>query len=206
MTAAGAAESYARLVVRLRYAVIAAWIGIAVVATSVLPGLVEGGDDLGFVGLEGRGDEPVNTFSGGMRRRLELARVLVHQPEILVLDEPTEGLDPAFFRAFWHKIRELRDERGLSVLLTTHDPAEADQCDRLAILDSGRIVASGTPAELKARLGGDLVTIDAGSIRLTVDGLSLAESVVRRHRLAERFLTDLLGLSWAEAHVEAGEV
>ncbi len=119
---------------------------------------------LAAAGLEGRGDEAVNKLSGGMRRRLELARVLIHEPEILVLDEPTEGLDPAFFRSFWRQIHALRDERGLSVMLTTHDPLEADQCDRLVILDGGRVVASGTPAELKARVGGDLVTVDGDDL------------------------------------------
>jgi ABC-2 type transport system ATP-binding protein len=116
---------------------------------------------LALVGLEGRADEPVARFSGGMRRRLELARVLLHDPEILILDEPTHGLDPGFFRTFWKQILDLRAARGLSVLLTTHDPLEAENCDRLAILDAGKIICCGTPEELKARIGGDVITVEA---------------------------------------------
>src|SRR5262249_4395261 len=116
---------------------------------------------LQLTGLHERASEPVGRFSGGMRRRLELARVLLHDPQILILDEPTQGLDPGFFRTFGAQIPELRDTRGLSVLLTTHDPQEAEQCDRLAILDAGKIIATGTPAELKERIGGDVITIDA---------------------------------------------
>ncbi len=111
--------------------------------------------------LEGRAREPVARFSGGMRRRLELARVLLHDPEILILDEPTQGLDPAFFRAFWTHVRGLVKSRGLTVLLTTHDPEEGEQCDRLAVLDGGKIIASGSPDDLKARVGGDVITIEA---------------------------------------------
>jgi ABC-2 type transport system ATP-binding protein len=111
--------------------------------------------------LEGRSREPVARFSGGMRRRLELARVLLHDPELLILDEPTQGLDPAFFRAFWSHVRGLVASRGLTVLLTTHDPEEGEQCDRLAVLDGGKVIASGTPDELKAKVGGDVITIEA---------------------------------------------
>jgi ABC-2 type transport system ATP-binding protein len=105
-------------------------------------------------------DRAVKTYSGGMRRRLELAVGIVHAPKILFLDEPTLGLDPQGRAGFWKYIQELRKELGLTVFLTTHYLDEADNlCDRLAIIDHGKIVASGTPAELKDRLGGDIVTL-----------------------------------------------
>jgi ABC-2 type transport system ATP-binding protein len=114
---------------------------------------------LATVGLDGRAGDRVATFSGGMRRRLELARVLLVQPELLILDEPTEGLDPGFFRAFWVLIRRLVRDDGVAVLLTTHDALEAEECDRLIVLDHGKVVAQGTPEELKARVGGDVIVI-----------------------------------------------
>lgn len=111
--------------------------------------------------LAERADELVSGFSGGMRRRLELGRVLLHDPELLILDEPTQGLDPAFFKKFWAHILDLCRVKHLTVLLTTHDPMEAEMCHRLAILDQGRIIAQGSPSELKARVGGDVVTVEA---------------------------------------------
>ncbi|HYO59000.1 ABC transporter ATP-binding protein [Archangium sp.] len=116
---------------------------------------------LRLIDLQERGDERVSTWSGGMRRRLELARALVHQPRILLMDEPTQGLDEASFRSFWAHLRALRDAEGLTVLLTTHRADEAEMCDRLAVLDSGRLVATDTPAALAARMGGDILTVEA---------------------------------------------
>jgi ABC-2 type transport system ATP-binding protein len=105
-------------------------------------------------------DRPVRTYSGGMRRRLELAVGIVHAPKLLFLDEPTLGLDPQGRAGFWRYIQSLRKELGLTVFLTTHYLDEADNlCDRLAIIDHGKIVATGTPGELKDALGGDVVTI-----------------------------------------------
>jgi len=106
------------------------------------------------------GDRLAKTYSGGMRRRLELAVGTVHSPSILFLDEPTLGLDPQGRAGFWRYVQELRREHGMTVFVTTHYLEEADgMCDRIAIIDHGHIVASGTPAELKDRLGGDVVTI-----------------------------------------------
>jgi ABC-2 type transport system ATP-binding protein len=96
---------------------------------------------------------PVRTYSGGMRRRLELGRVLLHEPDVLFLDEPTAGLDPQTRRAFWAHLSELRRERGLTVFLTTHYLEEVEGADQVAILDHGRIIAHGSPAQLKARMG-----------------------------------------------------
>ncbi len=112
-------------------------------------------------GLAERSRDPAGKLSGGMRRRLELARALVHRPSILLMDEPTNGLDAAAFRQTWQTVHALRREDGLTVLLTTHRPDEAEECDRLAILAAGRVVASGTPEALRARVSGDVLTIDA---------------------------------------------
>jgi ABC-2 type transport system ATP-binding protein len=105
-------------------------------------------------------DRLAKTYSGGMRRRLELAVGIIHEPHVLFLDEPTLGLDPQGRAGFWRYVDELRKATGLTVFLTTHYLDEADQsCDRLAIIDHGKIVATGTPSELKDRLGGDVVTV-----------------------------------------------
>ncbi|MGZ3478145.1 MAG: ATP-binding cassette domain-containing protein, partial [Polyangiales bacterium] len=98
--------------------------------------------------------------SGGMRRRLELARVLLHKPEILLLDEPTQGLDVAAGRRIWSQLMELRKREKLTILLTTHSPEEAEHCDRIVVLDKGAAIAEGTPDELRARVGGDVVTME----------------------------------------------
>jgi ABC-2 type transport system ATP-binding protein len=112
-------------------------------------------------------DRPTGTWSGGQRRRLDLAIGLVHRPRLVFLDEPTTGLDPQSRANLWDEIRRLRD-RGTTVLITTHYLEEADAlCDRLAIIDHGRIVAEGTPDELKRRIAGDVVT-------LVVDGDGVA--------------------------------
>ncbi len=111
--------------------------------------------------LSARGDEQVAKFSGGLRQRLELERALLGEPDLLILDEPTQGLDPGFRRTFWRGIREACARRGLAVLLTTHDPHEAAECDRVAVLDAGRIVAEGTPRALCDRLGGDVLVVEA---------------------------------------------
>ena len=116
---------------------------------------------LEWVGLADAADRMVRTYSGGMKRRLDIALGLVHEPEVLFLDEPTTGLDPETRAALWEDLLRLKHERRLAVLLTTHYLDEADRlCDRLAIVDRGRVVAEGTPAELKAAIRGDRVTLE----------------------------------------------
>ena len=116
---------------------------------------------LASAGLAARAREAVERLSGGLRRRLELARALVHAPELLVMDEPTVGLDAATFRAFWDGIETLRRADGTTVVLTTHRPDEAERCDRLAVLARGTIVACESPDALRARVAGDLIVVEA---------------------------------------------
>src|SRR5437868_10132533 len=113
------------------------------------------------VGLADRAKERVETFSGGMQRRIELAKGLLHHPGVLLLDEPTTGLDPGARRDLWQYLQILRDEEQVSVLVTTHLMEEAENCDRLAIINEGNLLALGTPAELKSEIGGDVIMLDA---------------------------------------------
>jgi ABC-2 type transport system ATP-binding protein len=115
---------------------------------------------LSLVELWDRRGDRVRTFSGGMKRRLEIARGLLHHPRVLFLDEPTVGLDPQTRRRIWDYLAHLRMREGLTIFMTTHYMDEAEQCDRIAVIDHGEIVALDTPAGLKAAVGGDLVTID----------------------------------------------
>jgi len=116
---------------------------------------------LTMVDLADRARDLVSTYSGGMRKRLDIAEGLIHRPAVLFLDEPTLGLDIQTRRRIWDYIRLLRDREGVTVFMTTHYMEEADQlCDRIAIIDHGRIAAIGTPDKLKAGIGGDLLTLD----------------------------------------------
>jgi len=118
---------------------------------------------LTWLGLADAADRIVNTYSGGMRRRLDIAIGLIHRPAVVFLDEPTTGLDPEARTALWQILLQLRAAQSISILLTTHYLDEADRlCDRLAIVDHGRVVAEGTPEELKAELQGDRVTLEVG--------------------------------------------
>jgi len=120
--------------------------------TKVLIDLIELGDWL---------DKPIKTYSGGMRRRLEIVRALLHSPRILFLDEPTLGLDPQSRRRIWDYLREINSKDGITIFLTTHYMEEADQlCQRVAIIDKGKIVAFDTPQALKNIIGGDVVSLD----------------------------------------------
>jgi ABC-2 type transport system ATP-binding protein len=113
-----------------------------------------------LLGLENRLDDEVRTYSGGMKRRLEVARGLLHSPRVLFLDEPTLGLDPQTRRRIWEHVRELRARDGVTVFFTTHYMDEAEHSDRIAVIDHGRIVALDTPERLKDRVGGDVVTLE----------------------------------------------
>jgi ABC-2 type transport system ATP-binding protein len=131
---------------------------------------------LKMVDLWERRGSLIRTFSGGMKRRLEIARGLMHRPLLLILDEPTIGLDPKSRRDIWHYIHQARQEWAMTILLTTHYLEEADGADRVAIMSKGNIVALDTPSNLKASLGPSLVTLELpsdkiGQVKNTLQGL-----------------------------------
>jgi ABC-2 type transport system ATP-binding protein len=138
---------------------------------------------LEMVGLWERRDTAVQTFSGGMRRRLEIARGLMHSPRVLFLDEPTLGLDPQTRSSIWRYIGELRESERITIFMTTHYMDEAEMCDRIAIMDSGRIVALDTPAALKAEVGADRVRIETDDNDAAI--AALAEHFGVEGRIAE---------------------
>jgi ABC-2 type transport system ATP-binding protein len=157
---------------------------------------------LSRVGLADRAKELVETFSGGMQRRIELAKGLLHHPGVLLLDEPTTGLDPGARRDLWQYLAMLRDEEHVSVLVTTHLMEEAERCDRLAIMNEGTLVALGTPADLKSEIGGDVVLFEAAHDaellaerirdRFHVETTVLENQVRIEHAGAHRFVTDVV--------------
>jgi ABC-2 type transport system ATP-binding protein len=137
---------------------------------------VRAGEMLEVVGLVDAAERQVKTYSGGMKRRLDLASALVHKPRMLFLDEPTEGLDPASRASVWQEVQKLNRELGMTVFLTTHYLEEADRlADQLAIIDHGHIVAEGTPAELKGSVGSDVVTVT-----LPDESLEQAKAILRQ--------------------------
>ncbi len=127
--------------------------------------------------LTDRRADVVDTLSGGLKRRVEIAKALLHEPEVLLMDEPSTGLDPGVRRELSDHMQELRAKGGVTILLTTHILEEADRCDRLLLIHEGRRVAEGTPAELKAKVGGDVVVMESEA----PDGL--AEKVKARFAL-----------------------
>lgn len=131
-------------------------------------------DLLNWFGLTDRRDEKVRTLSGGLARRVDLAKVLLHRPPLVLLDEPSTGLDPSVRRDLLDLLRRSRDEHGTTVFLTTHLLEEAEECDDVAILDRGELVASGTPKDLVREIGGEVVTL------ATDDGEQLARDVAAR--------------------------
>ena len=155
---------------------------------------------LNMVGLYDRKDSTVLTFSGGMKRRLEIARGLMHSPRALFLDEPTVGLDPQTRATIWEYINELKKQENITIFLTTHYMDEAENCDRIAIMDQGKIVALDTPEELKRQVGKDRVTIEtqdnaqaikALSDQFEIDAHISEESVVFSVENVEHFVPKL---------------
>src|SRR3954469_6081321 len=149
------------------------------------------------VGLSDRANERVETFSGGMQRRVELAKGLLHRPSVLLLDEPTTGLDPGARRDLWKYLGQLRDSEGVTVLVTTHLMEEAERCDRLAILNEGRRVGLGTPSELKSEIGGDVVTFELAD---PANATELAQKISVRFALKTTALGGHLRLEAPNAH------
>jgi ABC-2 type transport system ATP-binding protein len=142
---------------------------------------------LEMVGLWERKDAPVMTFSGGMRRRLEIARGLMHSPRVLFLDEPTLGLDPQTRSSIWRYIRELQESERITIFMTTHYMDEAEMCDRIAIMDRGEIVALDTPEALKARVSADRVRIETDDDEAAI--AALAERFELEGRMSEGAVT-----------------
>lgn len=125
-------------------------------------------------GITDRRDQRAKELSGGLRRRVELAKSLLHRPGLLLLDEPSTGLDPGARRSLWEALEDLR-EQGVTVLLTTHFMEEGDRCDRLLLVDRGAVVAAGAPAALKAEIGGEVISLTGA------DPEALAREVAIRH-------------------------
>ncbi|MEX2253170.1 MAG: ATP-binding cassette domain-containing protein [Thermoleophilaceae bacterium] len=153
---------------------------------------------LELLGLTDAADRRTKTYSGGMKRRLDLATALVHSPEVLFLDEPTTGLDPASRVTVWEEVRRINDE-GTTIFLTTQYMEEADAlCERLAIIDDGEIVAEGTPEKLKAEMGHDVVSIslngaDAASVSAAIGELPGLERVVDEAEALHLYVEDGAG-------------
>ncbi len=151
---------------------------------------------LELVGLTDVAKRKVGTYSGGMRRRIDLAGALVHRPEILFLDEPTTGLDPQSRLAIWDHLNELHSQ-GVTILLTTQMMEEADQlCQRLAIIDEGQIVAEGTPETLKDEMGDDVVRISIGSAIGSADGTDSGSGESPTQSLYDKALSLVGGQSY----------
>ncbi|HEX3428671.1 MAG TPA: ATP-binding cassette domain-containing protein [Candidatus Limnocylindrales bacterium] len=146
-------------------------------------------ESLGFMGLSEVGDRLVRTYSGGMVRRLEIAQAMLHQPAVLVLDEPTVGLDPTARATVWDRVARLREDHRTTILLTTHYMDEADElCERIALLEAGRIRQTGRPDELKAAVGPG-ATLDDLFRALTGSGIEVGgtfRDIGRTRRTAQR--------------------
>jgi ABC-2 type transport system ATP-binding protein len=142
---------------------------------------------LEMVGLWDRRDGQVMTFSGGMRRRLEIARGFLHSPRVLFLDEPTIGLDPQTRSSIWRYIRGLQQAEEITIFMTTHYMDEAEFCDRIAIMDNGEIVVLDTPSALKAQVGADRVTIHTADDEAAV--AAIAERFGIEAKIAEGAVT-----------------
>lgn len=134
-------------------------------------------DLLTLLELWDRRKDKIHTYSGGMKRRLEIARGLLHHPRVLFLDEPTLGLDPQTRRLVWDYLKNLRSREDLTIFMTTHYMEEAENCDRIAVIDHGEVVALGSPDNLKAKVGGDIVTLR------TEDNAAMASVLRERYTL-----------------------
>ncbi len=161
---------------------------------------------LNLVELEERKDDLVKKFSGGMRRRLEIARGLLHEPKVLFLDEPTLGLDPQTRNHLWRYIGRLNKEKGITIILTTHYMEEAEKlCDRVAIIDNGKIIALDTPENLKEEIGVDVITMESANndkLYLKLKELSWVKRVESHDGFitinlqnAEKYIAEIVNLS-----------
>lgn len=150
--------------------------------------------DLNRLNLKDREKDKVETLSGGLQRRVELAKALLSDPELMILDEPSTGLDPAARKEFWNHLENLRQSHGMTVLVTTHYLEEADRCDRLLILDQGQNVALGNPEQLRAEIGGEV-------LRLRVkDPESLMPQITQKLKIKTLLVGGLIQIEEKKAH------
>jgi ABC-2 type transport system ATP-binding protein len=159
---------------------------------SALDGRIRG--MLERLGVADRAGDLVGSLSGGLARRVDLVRGLLHHPRVLLLDEPTTGLDPHARWEFWKYLDDCRRQEGLTVLLATHYMAEADRCDRVAIIDEGRLVVTGSPEELKKSISGECLTLEAGNPE------ALAEGIGRRFGLRADVVDGRVRIERQRAH------
>ena len=146
------------------------------------------------LGLADRRKDLVETLSGGLRRRVEIAKALLHRPQVLLMDEASSGLDPAARRDLSRHVESLRENDGVTILLTTHILEEAGRCDRLILLHQGGIVAHGTPAELRARIGGDVVVLEVA------DPQSMAAAIEQRFGVRPSVMDGQLRVEIRDGH------
>jgi ABC-2 type transport system ATP-binding protein len=146
------------------------------------------------LGLTPRAHDRVETLSGGLQRRVELAKALLHEPELLLLDEPSTGLDPAARREFWNYLQHLREHDGVTVVLTTHYMEEAERCDRIGIMHQGKLVAIAPPNELKSEVGGDVIVIHTAAPEL------LQRKILARFKLKSQLVDGAIRIEKLRGH------
>jgi len=149
---------------------------------------------VGRLGLKDRMGDLVEILSGGLKRRVEIAKGLLHRPSVLLMDEASTGLDPGARRELWQYILELRTQEGVTVLLTSHILDEADKCDRLVLVHEGHVVSEGTPAQLKAKIGGDVVILEAN------DPAALSNQIEARFQVRPTSVNGTLRVEIANGH------
>ena len=146
------------------------------------------------LGLTPRQRDRVETLSGGLQRRVELAKALLHEPELLLLDEPSTGLDPSARREFWNYLQHLREHDGVTVVLTTHYMEEAERCDRIGIMHQGKLVAIAPPNELKSEVGGDVIVIHTAAPEL------LQRKILARFKLKSQLVDGAIRIEKLRGH------
>ena len=146
------------------------------------------------LGLTARERDRVEILSGGLQRRVELAKALLHEPELLLLDEPSTGLDPAARREFWNYLVHLREHDGVTVVLTTHYMEEAERCDRIGIMHQGKLVAIAPPDDLKSEVGGDVIVIRTASPE------ALQRKIFARFKLKSQLVDGAIRIEKLRAH------
>ncbi|REJ91875.1 MAG: ATP-binding cassette domain-containing protein [Planctomycetota bacterium] len=149
---------------------------------------------LDALGLADRDNDNAGELSGGLQRRVEIAKSLLHEPRVLLLDEPSTGLDPGARHDLWRYLRQLRESSGVTILVTTHLMEEAERCDRLAILNHGELVGIGSPDELRASVGGDCITIQTDNLE------GLAGRIREKFQLQPQKLGDALRIEMENGH------